>query len=347
MLLECATADPSLALARWSEYLVQHPIDTVSWEEYRLLPAVWKNLVRAGKPFPENGRLRGIYRHTFAQNSRLLEDCKQSVSRLQESGIRVMVLKGVPLLTDIYPDVGRRPTQDYDLLVSPAQIDEAMQLLLSEGWTIESSPFYPPALRLEHAVGLGRQGRNLDLHWFSLRECRNPREDRELWAQAVPLTLDGVETLTASPQLLLCHLLVLASREPRNTFRYLVDIHFLKVRHEAEIKTEQVVEFLQKRQLLHRIKYLPNLKQVWPELLDVPGATVFDKIWSWSSRCVLEGRHEWMTGVYPFADFFRHHLLIPESKLSFCKYMRLRLEIKGWRDLLNRTLKKFRRTLTS
>lgn len=345
LLLQCAVGDPLASLEPWSRYVQEFPIDTISWEEYRMLPAVWKNLVKAGEDFPEQGRLRGIYRHTFAQNVRLIAMCRESVRLLQEAGFKVLVLKGVPLLTQVYPDLGSRPTQDYDLLVPPEQAREAVEFLLSKEFELECPPFLPPELRMEHAVSLIRGSERLDLHWYALREFRRPGEDEDLWNQAVAIELQGVKTLMPSPTHALCQLLLLASREPRNTYRYLLDIHFLHNRFAEDISVDYVAELLVHRGVRHRLSYLEDLERAWPGFPSLPQAGPADRLWSWCSRYVFEGRHEMVSGVYPLVDYLRHHWSVPESNLGLGEYMSLRLQVDGWRDFISRSWWKLKRTL--
>ncbi len=51
-----------------------------------------------------------------------------------KENVKVIVLKGTSLATNLYPDIGLRPMGDIDLLVHKSQFRSAIQLVQSIGY---------------------------------------------------------------------------------------------------------------------------------------------------------------------------------------------------------------------
>jgi hypothetical protein len=63
--------------------------------------------------------LQSAYYLTFRFNLSLIYDLKNILRRLNQKNIRVVLLQGIPLLQQIYKDIGLRPLTDIDLWVLP------------------------------------------------------------------------------------------------------------------------------------------------------------------------------------------------------------------------------------
>lgn len=68
-------------------------------------------------------------RHSLAQAAALTRLCH----RFSRLGVRVLVLKGIPLAQRLYGDLGLRSAQDIDLLVDPTDVDAADAVLRETG----------------------------------------------------------------------------------------------------------------------------------------------------------------------------------------------------------------------
>lgn len=204
LLLRAALREGSAALDAWRRFGAVHPgIEHLDYNAYRLLPQLFRNLRTLDPEEPALGRLKGVYRHAWYANQQHLRDGAEAVALLQAAGIDVMLLKGAALIALYHRDAGVRPMEDVDVLVRPHEAEHAVEVLSAIGWApIERRPV-SELMRFRHAVDLGRGDRGaLDLHWSALF----PRSwDAELWDDATPVSLRGVQTLAPSPtdQLLL------------------------------------------------------------------------------------------------------------------------------------------------
>jgi len=342
VLFECATFDAERALELWNEVVVTVRFPELSDSERRLLPAVWKNLSSLGVPVPGEKQLRGLYRYTWMQNLKQQNVCKQVIRLFEAAGIPTIALKGIVLSADVYEDLGTRPAHDFDLLVPFEQAVEAVAVLEADGWLLlEPDDFVSPALRLGQAAPFVKNGVEFDMHWFALREARNPGDDDAFWAEARMFSLGDVETLVLNPTHQLVHLLANGTREPENCYRFLLDLKLFLKKYRDEVDFAKVRSLLAERHLLHRLSYLPDLG----EGLQDGAPTLLDRCWSWCSRYVNDGSGELLFGLFPFLDYWLHFAGRPDSPVTVWSYFQHRLRIRGWGDLVARLRGKIMRLI--
>ncbi len=122
------------------------------------------------------------YHRTAALNMRAVRDLEQLCTRLAVAGIGVLVLKGMALLHDLYPDPGLRPTGDVDLWVADEDLDAMTATLASIGYAPE--PFYPDTYRRGNTI--------VDIHTHLLGAGRIHSRERIL-AAGERCLLEGAE----------------------------------------------------------------------------------------------------------------------------------------------------------
>jgi hypothetical protein len=86
-------------------------------------------------------RLQVIYYQTVQLNLKLIHDLKQLLHKLNQENIQVVLMQGILLLQQVYPDVGLRPMKDIDLWVLPKDFDRLVSSLVDLGFQREE--FYP------------------------------------------------------------------------------------------------------------------------------------------------------------------------------------------------------------
>jgi hypothetical protein len=117
------------------------------------------------------------YLRTAALNLRLLHDVEELLGKLSIRGIPVVLLKGVALLVEIYPDIGLRPMSDADIWVRRGDWPAVAETLDVCGY--EADPAYRRTFR--------RGVTTLDLHTNLMGAGRIRRRTRLLAAGAGPL----------------------------------------------------------------------------------------------------------------------------------------------------------------
>ncbi len=191
LVLSAALAEGDEAIALWEEWSAAVTLDDVDPGSFRVLPLLYRTLANAGVEEERLAKLKGVYRQMWSRNQLLFHRAAHLLPRLAEAGVDTLLLKGAALVTLYYRDVGVRPMEDLDLLVPTADAPRAMQVLVANGWN-PTTPRPESRVAVWHADSFSDpQGQNLDLHWNAFWELSN---DSDLWAGAVPTTLNGVPT---------------------------------------------------------------------------------------------------------------------------------------------------------
>jgi Uncharacterised nucleotidyltransferase len=91
----------------------------------------------------------------------------RAITMLADAGIRSTALKGPLLGEAIYGDPGRRPSSDIDLLVSPEQLQTAVEVVRGLGYGAPTDHVYDRGLPLLHFVLVHERGElpPVELHW--------------------------------------------------------------------------------------------------------------------------------------------------------------------------------------
>ena len=94
--------------------------------------------------------LQSKYYTTVRCNLRLIHDLKQILQRVNQTAIRMVLMQGIALLAQIYPDVGLRPLTDIDLWVLPEDCHELVNILT--GLDFQKDPLYPLLFRKDSTL---------------------------------------------------------------------------------------------------------------------------------------------------------------------------------------------------
>jgi hypothetical protein len=189
--------------------------------------------------------LKSIYRWAWTRNQVLFKVGRSALERLDSAGIDALLLKGAALVHLDYQDAGVRPMADLDVLVRPDDVEDAVAVLGSLGWTSRSSRS-PSRLAALYADDLRNGlGQGLDLHW---RILMSPEPEHDLWREAVPLTLAGAETRALSAADRLLHVCAhgLVPNDPP-AIRWVADAATITRRH--EIDWARLVDQARRRQV--------------------------------------------------------------------------------------------------
>jgi hypothetical protein len=90
-------------------------------------------------------KLQSFYYSAARLNLKLLHDLKEILQKLNQSKTRVVLLQGIPLLQQIYLDIGLRPLTDIDLWVLPEYFSGVESTLIKLGY--RNDPFYPKTFK--------------------------------------------------------------------------------------------------------------------------------------------------------------------------------------------------------
>ena len=222
LLLRAGLWDGERGLAAWRRWRTEAgDLDEVEGGSFRLLPLVYRNLGPLLADDPDAGRLKGIYRSSWAVNQLGLKVGRRAIEALRAAELDVLVLKGGALLGSAYGDAGARPMGDLDLAVRPERVEEAVGALRGAGLApIEDDPVR--ALTVCHSLAFrDREGQEVDLHrglqWRA-------GLDRDFWEAAVGSELAGAPVLVLCPADQLLHVCVHgAAWNPVQPIRWVAD----------------------------------------------------------------------------------------------------------------------------
>jgi hypothetical protein len=159
-LLRAALLSGDAGREAW-EHAKREP-DLIDRAPYRILPQLYRNLRDLGVDDPEMPRLKGIYRHAWVSNQRLLADGQAVVAELHAAGIETLVIGGAALATRYYTDATRRPIETFDVLVHAADAPRAAAKPLDR------------LMRVSNSIALER----IALHWSPFWE---PVPEDDIW----------------------------------------------------------------------------------------------------------------------------------------------------------------------
>jgi hypothetical protein len=207
LLLQAALLKGEEAITAWEQWKAHADIDSLDHGSHRLLPLLYRNLHSHGVDDPSMNRLKGVYRRTWYENQMLFHTIASLLGSFQRAGIETIVLKGAALTLLFYKDFGLRPMNDFDLLVRTDQAIPAIRLLREHGWKSRYFDFEPNegyiAVYYSHGYA-DNAGRELDLHWHVISQCRDANADDDFWRGSVKTEIHDVPTrvLDAADQLL-------------------------------------------------------------------------------------------------------------------------------------------------
>jgi hypothetical protein len=219
-ILRVALLPPDQAMREWQILRKHLDLDALrDPDAIKLLPLVYRALVEAGVEDPHLARLKGLVRRAWYDNQRLFHGVGTALDALEAAGVRAILLKGVPLVLQCYPEVGLRPMEDVDVLVEPERAADAVAALEQAGWPCASTRGRPweqaYGEQMLHQVNcMSAGGFALDLHWryvpWIARDGSG--QDPGLWARARPLDVVGHHALSPSPEDLLLLVILHAFR---------------------------------------------------------------------------------------------------------------------------------------
>jgi hypothetical protein len=151
---------------------------------------------------------------TAARNVRLMHLLERLATVFNDAGVPLMVLKGAALNLTLYDDPGQRPMDDLDLLVRPADVQRATELLLASG-SLHGEPLvredFFPRFHYEREFRAGSiYPTKIDLHVRPFRPLRYSRliPEHALWDEATEQRIGRAAVLVPSAEDMLLHLAV-------------------------------------------------------------------------------------------------------------------------------------------
>jgi len=321
-LLDVCLAPAEQAKTAWAQWIKDVDLDTLEPASSRLLPLAAQRLGSLRVEHKELTRMNGVLRHAWANNLTLRRRVDAFIASLAAQGIEHVVLKGLPLAFDVYPNPGARAMDDVDVLVPFDRAWTVLDGLAAAGWTpLQMVPLrgagrdVDQALTFQHGCAFrSPEGPHMDLHWFAMEECSYPGADDYFWQRRRPIPgAAHLWQLSATDQLL--HVCVHGLRvSPISSIRWIADAVLVLRKYGAAIDWTALLEETRRRRLIvpvrHALGYLSEFEPgtLTPERLD----PFYKEHASWLERAAHHGNVEAGITTQLAATWLRYRRMTPK-----------------------------------
>jgi hypothetical protein len=207
LLLHAALDDKAGAMRAWETWKSRADIERLDVGSHRLLPLLYRNMLAHGMDDQHLPRIKGVYRRAWYENQLLFGRLARFLSIFRQAGIKTMVLKGAALSLGYYRDGGVRPMDDFDILVPKEDGERGFALMRELGCRlIKEMPNEEILEANQHAWQFkDESGYNVDLHGNVLFGEFGEAAADDFWCRAVPVQVQGENTVVLSPEDQLLH----------------------------------------------------------------------------------------------------------------------------------------------
>ncbi len=190
------------------------------------------------------------------RNIRMMHLLERIATKFNQSGVRLMVLKGAALNVTIYGDPCDRPMGDLDLLVNPADCDQAVHILEQlgclRGEELVREDFFPRFhYEIEFTAG-NIDPVKIDLHVRPFRPLRYSQvvPDDGLWRMAEEVRIGRATVFLPCPADMLIHLAAHSAIHGQSRLIWHRDIQLWADRFRAQIDWDDFVRKVREWQLV-------------------------------------------------------------------------------------------------
>lgn len=269
---------------RFEEQLGRQLRDFTAWEAlpaqaelHGMGPLLWHHLQGADIPESTRRTLRGLYLRDRALNQVHTKALLELLDLLGQGGIRPLVLKGLALAWQAYPDPALRPVSDIDLLLEKEDLLSALNLLERVGYRV-NAPLgqgnrLPKELTADSPPCDG-VSTHVELHHYdpahrTINDNSPDDEFRDIREPPQRLTIEGCDVYTTSPldtlPYLMRHLtrhLFDARADRPVSFKWMADITSLVERQARDLDWKALLRrdpaFLKRLSVLYSLTPLPD-----------------------------------------------------------------------------------------
>jgi len=248
----------------WHELLKRAHLENVS-------PLLYRNLKVYEDKVPDEvvSQLNRIYITNFGRNLYLLNALKPVLQAVEDSGMRVALVKGPRLAKTLYKDIGLRFFIDVDLFVDSSYRTEFQELLRDLGFVQATGESISRELSEREKMfwtyrPVYRKGKlELELHYnfpglhmpFSMSE--------DLWGSIQKIDIEGSPAQILSPEYELCLLCLHSQQHSYSRLDWFTDI--AEMSGEDEPDWDKVIEICRKENISAPVYYgLYLVNQLWP-----------------------------------------------------------------------------------
>jgi hypothetical protein len=245
-----------LCLGETNDLTALEHLSTAEWAvlvtlavRHGVAPLLYQRLVKEkGAPaIPLNFKqqLRAAYYACLGKNTMLYHELGEVLLQLQQANIPVVVLKGAYLAEEVYGNPALRPMQDIDLLVHMDDLQRNLAVLERMGYHPKwESNLEEEMDSIQHVPTLAKPDHcDVEIHWTLAPSVLQLKFNvDEIWQQALPAVLGGVETLVMVPEHALVYQCMHAAIMHKFSFRLraLYDIAAILQRYRGALDWQRI-----------------------------------------------------------------------------------------------------------
>jgi hypothetical protein len=198
--------------------------------------------------------LKRKYEEQLYLNLFIKKELQHVLDEFDSRGIPVIPLKGIIFAEKYFGHIGARPTSDIDILIKQEDLEMAIQLVKSLGFTMEAEPIsshfhcsfsrFIPGLNIPLTV---------EIHWNILKENTSNLSIQEFWIRATPMkNYQHVWELTDRDTFyMIC---LHGWRHNLDSLKYFIDIVQLIHHMRCSLNLEELFKEAEKDQTLKRMR---------------------------------------------------------------------------------------------
>lgn len=222
----------------WKEWRNNIIFDNINYSILKLISFLHLRLKSFDISDEITGKIKGIYRLTWYKNQLILNATRDLIILLEKENITVILLKGVPLLENVYKNSGARFLGDSDILIDPKYIKKVTNIMLNNGWNyLYQSDFSinrhtdPLSNKIiKEITFINDKNVEIDVHWslfvFLFKENReHPMSYDEIYKHSLDFELKGVKYKMPCMEDMIIHIIAHGAEEINyRTLRWVLDI---------------------------------------------------------------------------------------------------------------------------
>ena len=223
----------------WIQWKKEFGFEDINYALLKLMPLLYLRFKKLNIVDEMTAKMKGMYRMTWYKNQLILNSVKNIVFMFNKENIPVILLKGVPLLDNVYKDRGARSLGDADILIDQQYIEKAQKIMVSNGWQyLDPSHFYINRFKEpltknkidKEVTFTNNKNVEIDIHWslfpFLVREnMEHPMSYNEVFKYSILYNIEGVEYRMPCMEDMIIHIIIHgAERNNHRTLRWVVDV---------------------------------------------------------------------------------------------------------------------------
>lgn len=204
LLRAIALPDKAEAAAAWRAFEQGSDFESLGWGEFRLVGQAANRIADLAPDSPNRPRIAGIERSLWSRSQLVIREAGSALRALSDADVAIMAVKGAARAAAGDPLARGRVVNDIDLVVAPADVARAYDVLVGDGWVPAGSgtPIFQRT-RLGQVSGINlvrsRFG-NVDLHRTAFPAPFDDADgDAAMWRRATPGLLHHAAVFVPSP----------------------------------------------------------------------------------------------------------------------------------------------------